>query len=90
LCLFYQKEENKILKGIVGGKEEKGVGRDGFEIVTQHASSKFYRRAVIQECSDNFGYFVSLKKKNRNIMRKCFHFNPRCGDIRILRTVHSS
>jgi hypothetical protein len=29
-------------------------------------------------CSDNIGSLVSLK---RNIIRICFCFNPKCGDV---------
>jgi hypothetical protein len=45
-----------------------------------------------QFCNEKFGILVSLKKKNRNIIRICFVlfcfvlfcFNPRGGNIRLL------
>jgi hypothetical protein len=30
------------------------------------------------------------KPKHRNIIRICFYFNPRCKDMGLLQTVHSS
>jgi hypothetical protein len=37
----------------------------------------------------NFGILVSFKK-HRNIVRICFHFNPRCGAARLPQAVHRS
>ena len=46
--------------------------------------------SITKAHSENSGTLISVKKKHRNIIRMCFCFNPRCGDMGLLQNVWSS